>query len=158
MLAHLFRHRLARRRVFGFTLIELIVAIVILGLLAAMVVAYQRATVDRTHDEVAVTELKALHRAAAALSSMDGHVRSTRRCWLKRPGPRPPPPTGPARPGWRSPHGPTTSTQSSAPATARRPTRTVRSPGPTTPAAPSSAWRCVRGPTGAPGCGPTAPA
>lgn len=55
----------------GFTLVELLVAIVVLGILAALTVPALRAAQARTRDGVAVAEFASLGRAAAAYAAAD---------------------------------------------------------------------------------------
>lgn len=55
----------------GFTLLELVVVLIVVGLLAALAIPTFQRVLDRTSDEVALLEMRALQRAAGALVSSD---------------------------------------------------------------------------------------
>lgn len=65
------RGRLERHRFAGFTLLELIVVIVVLGLLAALAVPAFRAVNGRVQDTTTARSLEALGRSVAALAAID---------------------------------------------------------------------------------------
>ena len=58
------------RRSFGFTLLELIVAVIILALLAAVALPASRALINRTYDKTAQVELAAAFRYSATLAGL----------------------------------------------------------------------------------------